>query len=361
MPLPESAPTTATALTVGDLDERELLARILTRLPATRELVGPGDDAAVLAADGQIVVTADTMIEGPDFRSYFSTPRQLGLKAVVSNLADILAMGATPVGLVVSLALPRETPAQWVDEFTDGLVAGLDRHAPGASILGGDLARAPQIVIAVTALGRLDGPPVLRSGARPGDIVAVSGPLGRAAAGLRLLFDGHGEDARFADLVRAQLEPAPDLAAGRRAAAAGVHAMMDLSDGLLLDADRLAHASGVRIDLDPARFDTGTLAALLAPVYGEDAGELALRLQLGGGEEHTMLAAFDPDTPLPEGFTRIGRVHTSECPADPVAEDGDPGVDGCPSGTVPGPGITVAGQRVTPAGWNPFAADTTAD
>lgn len=334
-----SEPQDAVAETVAELGERELLARILRRLPKAELPLGPGDDAAILAApDGQVVVTSDTMIEGPDFRLEWSSPQQLGHKAMVSNLSDIAAMGARPTGLVVALAVPGATPGAFVEGLAEGMARALRRHAPGCGIAGGDLATAPQVLVAVTAFGSLDGqPPVLRSGARPGDALAVSGALGQAAAGLKLLFAGLREsrDAEAQRLIGAQLAPDPDLTAGIRAARAGASAMMDLSDGPLLDADRLAQASGVRIDLEPRRFAhlSDRLASHLARLLGLKplpSAELALALQLTGGEEHTMLATFAKGAALPDGFTRIGTVHAGE------------------------PGVTVGGWPAQARGWDPY-------
>jgi thiamine-monophosphate kinase len=328
--------------TVAELGERELLARILDRLPKVELPLGPGDDSAILEVpDGRVVVTSDTMIEGPDFRLDWSSPHDLGVKAMVSNLSDLAAMGARPTGIVVALALPGSTEAAFVERLAEGMTDALRAHAPCCAIAGGDLATAPQLMIAVTAFGSLDGrDPALRSGARPGDVLAVSGPLGHAAAGLRLLLDGLQEsrDAEAQRLIAAQLAPNPDLTAGVRAVQAGVTAMMDLSDGPLLDADRLAKASGVVVDLEPRRFAhlTDRLAHHPARLLGLrplESVHLALELQLSGGEEHSMLATFPEGTKLPHGFTRIGAVR--EAAGDDF-------------------GVSVSGSPATPRGWDPY-------
>ncbi|MGN7800873.1 thiamine-phosphate kinase [Leifsonia sp. 22587] len=296
----------ASAITLGQASEREALRRIFPRLPqSSATLVGPGDDAAVLAApDGRFVVTTDMMVHGPDFRLAWSGPVDLGWKAAATNLSDVAAMGAVPTALVVAIAAPPETPVAWLEGVADGFREACAELAPGCGVVGGDLSVSATLTFAVTAFGDLEGrTPVLRSGARPGDIVAVSGALGQAAAGLRVLFaeavDASGEpDAdRFAsvaaahpDTVGAQLRPRPPIADGPRAAASGATAMLDLSDGLALDARRVAEASGVAIDLD-----TSTL--------GPDAAT-ALR----GGEDHGLFAAFPAGTQLPGGFRRVGVV-----------------------------------------------------
>lgn len=299
---------------VGDLSERELLARILGILSgSSRALVGPGDDAAVLAAPGgRVVVTTDTLVHGPDFRLAWSSGDDLGFKSAAVNLADVAAMGARPTALIVALAVPEDLSASFVDGLARGFRAACDRLAPGCAVEGGDLTVSETLTIAVTALGVLDDvEPVLRSGALPGHTVAVAGRLGAAARGLEVLFrrfrDADGTpvpvdvellsaDER-AD-VAAQLRPEPPLDAGPVAARAGASAMMDVSDGLLLDATRLAEASGVT----------------LALVGGTDAAALT------GGEDHALLATFPPG-PLPDGFREIGRVEPRG--DHPVTVDGD--------------------------------------
>jgi thiamine-monophosphate kinase len=295
--------------TVGEMTEGEVLGSILRRLGPSRAHLGPGDDAAVIAAPGgRIVATVDTLVHGPDFRLAWSSAFDLGWKAAAVNLADVAAMGARPVSLLVALAMPDDTRSSFVEGLADGLRAACEDLAPGCTVDGGDLTVSDTLTIAVTALGALDdGEPVLRSGARAGDTVAVAGSLGEAARGLDILFERFtdaggvpvgidpalmatlpaGADARA---IVAQLRPRPPIAAGAVGRAAGASAMMDVSDGLALDATRLADASGVTIDLD---------AALLGPDVSR---------ALSGGEDHALLAAFPHGTPVPEPFRRIGTV-----------------------------------------------------
>ena len=291
------------AETLGSLGEAAVLGRIFPRLPAAAsELLGPGDDAAVIATpDGRVVITTDMMIHGPDFRLAWSSPSDLGWKAAASNLADVAAMGAVPTALVVALAAPSDTPVAFMEAFADGLREGCEAMAPGCGVVGGDLSVSAVLTIAVTAFGDLEGrDPVLRSGARVGDVVAVSGPLGLAAEGLRLLFT-HGvvegePDAPAAAAVAkehpvpiaAQLRPHPPIADGKAAAIAGATSMLDLSDGLAIDARRIAAASGVAL----------TLRATPA--------------ELGGGEDHSLLATFPPGAALPAAFRPIGEVVEGE-------------------------------------------------
>lgn len=302
---------------MGELTEATVLAAILRELAPSTALVGPGDDAAVIAApDGTVVATVDTLVHGPDFRLAWSSGFDLGWKAAAVNLADVAAMGARPTALLVALAMPDSTRLSFVSELARGLRAACDELAPGCALEGGDLTVSEVLTVAVTALGSLEGrEPVLRSGARVGDILAVSGELGRAGRGLTLLFDrfrdddGHPVpwttdhlDAAALDDLHAQLRPRPPIGDGIRAAVAGATAMMDLSDGLVLDATRLATASGVSIDIDSA-------------LLGADAASA-----LTGGEDHALLATFALEEQLPPEFRPIGAVRAAG--ADPVLVDG---------------------------------------
>jgi thiamine-monophosphate kinase len=293
--------------TLGQVGELDALKRIFPRLPsAAAELLGPGDDSAVLAApDKRMVITTDMMIHGPDFRLAWSRPYDLGWKAAATNLSDIAAMGAVPTGLVVAIAAPSDTPVSSLESIADGLREGCEALAPGSGVIGGDLSVSTVLTIVITAFGDLEGrAPVLRSGAQVGDVVAVSGTLGLAAEGLRLLFDEgviDGEPdaeaaaavtSRYPEAIAAQLRPAPPIADGKAASLGGATAMLDLSDGLAIDARRIAIASGVALDLSSRA------------VGG--------RVQLDGGEDHALLATFAASVTLPAGFRAIGRVIEGE-------------------------------------------------
>lgn len=293
--------------TVGELSEGQVLRGILDRLPASTAPVGPGDDAAVLSVpDGRVVATTDTLVHGPDFRLAWSSAVDLGYKSAAVNLADVAAMGATPIALLVALAMPDDTPLAFVRGLADGLAEACAELAPGCAVEGGDLTVSDTLTIAVTALGSLEGrEPVRRSGARPGDVVHVIGELGVAGRGLEVLFtrfvDADGApipvtaearaalNAADAHALDRQLRPRPPVADALRAAEAGATAMMDVSDGLALDAERLADASGVTI-----AFDTAALGADPASA-------------LGGGEDHGFLVTFPAGTAGPG--RRIGSVH----------------------------------------------------
>ena len=287
--------------TVGEIGEDELLAMVFPILAAAGEstdvTVGPGDDAAVLApAPGGLVATTDAVVRGRDWRDEWSTGEDVGAKVAAQNLADVAAMGARPVGLLVTLVMSTSTEVDWVLDLARGLATAT------CPVIGGDLSSAPEgvLVVSVTALGSLDGrAPVLRSGARAGDVVAVAGSLGLSGAGLHLLDAGRpGADP---EAVAVHRRPRPPLAMGPVAADAGATAMVDLSDGLLRDASRVASASGVRVDLSAAALEGDV--ARLAPALG---AELAWECVLGGGEEHSLLATFPAGSAVPEGF-RLGR------------------------------------------------------
>jgi thiamine-monophosphate kinase len=295
--------------TISSLGENESLRRTIARLNlATSAIVGPGDDAAVVAAaDGRFCVTTDTMVEGHDFRLDWSTGYDLGFKAVASNVADIAAMGAKPTALVVALCAPGDTSIEWLEAFADGLREACQALAPGAAVVGGDLTTASQVVIAVTAHGDLEGrQPVLRSGAKPGDVIAVGGTLGKAAAGLALLESGNLDAiSSYDELVGVQLRPQPPIALGVAASLAGATSMLDLSDGLSRDLARICKASEVSANIESILLQ-GYEAMLeqAAQAIGADEADWVLH----GGEDHSLLATFSPESVLPRGFKKIGTV-----------------------------------------------------
>ena len=328
--------------TLAEVGEFGLITALSAWLPAgPRTLVGIGDDAAVLAVpDGRVVATTDFLIEGRHFRRDWASAADVGHKAAARSLADCAAMGAEPSALLVALAAPPDLPVSWARELAEGLAAECARG--GAYVIGGDTARADHVVLAVTGLGDLAGrAPVLRSGAGPGDVVAVAGPLGHAAAGLALLEAGLVGD----PLVREHLRPAPPYDAGPEAAGLGATAVIDVSDGLLADLGHVADASGVLIDLDPAALRPGgrllTAARAVAGsrrhsvrtgLVTRPADDEALGWVMSGGEDHSLAAAFPAGTRLPPRWKVIGTV----------AE---------------GHGVVVDGQPwAEPPGWDHFSA-----
>ena len=355
-----------------DVSEGELLARVFPLYAGARPAssgpvpVGPGDDAAVVGTPGgSVVATTDSMVRGLDWRDEWSSAHDVGVKVAAQNVADIAAMGAVPTALLVSLAADPDLEVAWAVELARGIASVAERA--GAPVVGGDLSSAPPgvVVVSVTALGDLRGlSPVLRSGARVGDVVAVCGSLGLSGGGLVLYqrgepdpdlvlgaggvvaaraepVDGAAESVRLTDrtlavraLMRHHRAPVPPWPCGPAAAAAGAHALVDVSDGLVTDLGRVAAASGVSVDLDGSvlreRYAAGPLALALG-------AEEALRQVLSGGEEHSLVGAFADVSSLPEGeepWRVIGRV----------VEAG-----------AQGPTVTVDGVVPNARGWDHFA------
>ena len=293
------------AETLAELGEFAVIDRLVEGRPQPPTvLVGPGDDGAVVAtADGRVVVSTDMLVEGRHFRLDWSTPHDVGRKAIAQNAADIEARGAVATAFVVALGAPGGTLGDDALRLSDGMWE--EASIFGASIVGGDLVAAPQWVISVTALGDLGGrAPVPLSGARPGDTVAVVGGLGRSAAGYGLWLNDIQDDRRDSvELRRSHLVPTVPYGQGRKAADGHATAMTDVSDGLVADLGHIAEASGVGIDLSRAALaaDRDALANA-AEVTGEDPWAWVL----GGGEDHALVAAF-PGA-VPAGWRRIGTV-----------------------------------------------------
>lgn len=328
---PASRERAAPPARLGEVGEDGILAAILPFFPADpSDLVGPGDDAAVVAIGQEaVVVTTDTLVRDRDWRDDWSSAADVGAKAVTQNLADLAAMGAAPRSLVVALVADPATELDWVADLARSI--GQTAGDAGATVIGGDLSSAPGgcLMVSVTALGDLQGRrPVLRSGARVGDVLAVTGSLGASEAGLRVLAGADlAPDPRvrlLADrVVEQHRRPRSPLAAGPQAAEAGATAMIDVSDGLSRDAGRVARASGVGVDLRSEALAPDV--DRIGPILGE---RVALECVLDGGEEHSLLATF-PSPAVPDGWRVIGRV-------------------------VPGDGVTLDGAELRPGGWDHF-------
>ncbi|UAL32026.1 thiamine-phosphate kinase [Nocardioides rotundus] len=285
-------------------------------------LVGPGDDAAVLRVrTGHVVVSTDLMVEGRHFRREWAEAADVGHRAAAQNLSDINAMGGRATSLTVGLAAPGDLPARWALDFARGFAE--EASLVGASVVGGDITRADQIVVAVTVLGACTVSPVLRSGAEPGDVLALHGRQGWAAGGLAVLGRGF-RSPRV--LVEAYRRPEPPYDAGLVAAEAGATAMIDISDGLLAEAGHIARASGVAIDVRTDAFEVPEPLQAVAAATGSD----PMRYLLEGGDDHALLAAFPSAGDVPEGWTVIGEIAEGE-------------------------GVTVDGSEYDgPAGWQHF-------
>jgi thiamine-monophosphate kinase len=289
-------------MTVSEAGEFGLIARVVARLPqGAATLLGPGDDAAIVGApDGRVVVSTDLLVEGRHFRRDWSAGYDVGRKAAAANLADIAAMGALPTALVVGLACPPDLPLEWAEALADGLRE--ECALVGASVVGGDVSRSDAIVVAVTALGDLQGrAAVTRAGARSGDVVAVAGRLGWSAAGYAVLSRGFRSPRVLVDAHR---RPEPPYAAGPAASALGATAMCDVSDGLIADLGHLAVASGVAIDLRRDAFTVTRQMADAAQALGKDPWDWVFT----GGEDHALVATFPPTVALGEDWQVVGTV-----------------------------------------------------
>jgi thiamine-monophosphate kinase len=291
-------------LRLSELGEDGLLAEL-----ERRGLVdGIADDGAELG--GGLVVTQDVLLEGVHFRLEWTSWRDLGYKAAAVNLSDLAALGAEPTALLVSIGLPAETDAARVVELYRGL------NEPGVPVVGGDTTRADAPTLVVTALGRSERVPG-RGGARPGDVLVVTGPLGGSAGGLFALRNGlAGHEA----LVERHRRPPLRLVEGRRLAASA-HALLDLSDGIATDAARMAARSGVRLVVDVDRLPLAEgLPDANEPFWTQ-------------GEDYELLAALAPGDPLAAELPVVGRCERGE------------GVE-----------LLYRGEPLDARGWDPFRA-----
>lgn len=271
------------------MTEDELIAEIRRRvrgIGSRRVVLGIGDDAAAWqpSRSARSVVTTDALVEGVHFTRELMSAHDAGWRALASNLSDIAAMGARPVLATVALGIPPGTDPAWLLECYDG-IAALAKRARCA-IAGGDLTRAPAITLSITVIGEVRPSNLKqRDGALPGDVVAVTGPLGASAAGLRVAGNpALATDARFADVLAVFRRPEPQLRAGKLLGASRhVRAMMDLSDGLSTDLGRLCAASKVGATVEAIPVHPGALTVAVAT------GEDAQRWALDGGEDFQLL------------------------------------------------------------------------
>lgn len=273
--------------------------------PAQTTLLGPGDDAAVIAtADGRVVASTDLLVEHRHFRRDWSSANDIGHKAAARNFADIVAMGAVPTALLVGFGGPGDLEVEWVD----ALVTGIREECGevGAAVVGGDVTAADVVLLAITALGDLQGrAPVTIDGARVGDVVAVTGRLGWAAAGFAVLGRGFRSPV---SVVSAHRRPELPYAEGPNAAQLGATSMTDISDGLVADLGHIAEASGVRIDV---RADALEIPAKLREV-GAALNVDPLVWVLTGGDDYALAATFPNGTRLPDSWRVIGLVGDGE-------------------------------------------------
>ncbi len=313
------------------MSEFDLIARLVEAVAEARRgqpskwhariAVASGDDAAVTVPPGATATSVDSLVEGVHFRRQTAPLGSVGGKALAAALSDLAAMGAAPGEAYVQLGIPDDLDEADCLQLAKGLATVAAEH--DVAVLGGDLTRAPVLWVAITVVGHADSADQLvrRAGASPGDVLAVTGELGGAAAGLLLLDRpelGDALEPEVADaLRRRQLEPSPRLAAGRALAAAGASAMIDVSDGLGGDAAHVAAAGGVRLVIELERLPLQAGVAEVAAAAGTDADELAT----GRGEDYELLAALSPGraveaeakvTATGSALTSIGTVEEGE-------------------------------------------------
>jgi thiamine-monophosphate kinase len=290
-PKPNAKQRTTDSAAMQPADEDSLIQLLKHRYPfkCAQLKAGIGDDAAVIRPKGAAefwLITADMLVESVDFHRGWTLPRQLGRKSIAVNLSDLAAMGARPRFFTVSLAVPSDIPQRWLLDFHDGLTE--KGKAFGAFLIGGDLSSAEKhIMISITALGESQNRKVLyRSGGKPGDLIYVTGSLGRSAAGLKLLQDpdSEGRISFRKQALLAHLDPDPRCDEGLWLAQSGlVSCMMDLSDGLSMDLPRLCAASGIGAEIHVQSLPVFPEAA----TWNLDPVELALH----GGEDYELLFA----------------------------------------------------------------------
>lgn len=291
-----------------ELNEDELIATIRTLLSGEQPgvVLGIGDDAAVVeAGTGEQVLTTDMLIEGVHFELDAISARDLGAKAIVVNVSDVAAMGASPRYALVSIGLTPAVQAAWVVELYAGMRQACDEYA--LALVGGDTNRSDRVVVSVTVVGEvLPGHAMTRAGAQPGDVIVVTGSLGAAAGGLALSRLPATRAARALsepwarELLLALSRPVARVGEGQTLAQAGATAMMDLSDGLAKDLARMCAESGVGARVELANIPVSEALRLGAPLLGVEALELAI----GGGEDYELLATLDL-TDLPRARTEL--------------------------------------------------------
>ena len=300
-PTPPATPTPTSTATLAETGEFGTIAQLVARFgTAPHVLLGPGDDAAVVSVGtGRVVLSTDVLVEGRHFRRDWAEAVEIGARAAAQSLSDVNAMGGRATALTVGLAAPAETPLAWVTGLADGLAQ--EAALVGAVVVGGDLTRADSVMISVTAIGEVDGEPVIRSGARVGDLIAVCGRLGWAAAGLAVL--GRGFRSPRA-VVTAYRRPVVPYEGGPEARELGATSLIDVSDGLVADLGHVCAASGVDAALETARLVVDEPVQAVGAALGVD----PLALVLTGGDDHALVATFPAEVALPGRWTVVGRV-----------------------------------------------------
>ncbi|KQB86437.1 thiamine-phosphate kinase [Corynebacterium lowii] len=295
-------PTSPSGPTIAEVGEHQVIREIMEAAPSRAN----GDDAAVLVSaqpNSRVVVSTDMLVQGRHFRFDWSTPREVGRKAIAQNFADIEAMGARPISALLALSAPVDTPVALIRQIAEGVEEQVEQFS--AELVGGDLTAGENLVLAVTAVGSLGGNrrPLTIDAARPGQRLVAAGALGDSAAGLALL-ERYGRQVppEFVAFRDAHTHPQIPPGRGMIARATGATAATDNSDGLIADLSTMARRSGVAIDLDPQAIAPSEQMVRL----GEHLGIDPWHWVLSGGEDHTIVATTGGD--VPSGFRSIGVV-----------------------------------------------------
>ena len=300
-----SGSNSATLSSLGEFEIidrlREIAETAATKMEASKPIVGSGDDSAIVGfGTSAVAMSIDMFVEDQHFRTDWATGIDIGRRCAAASMSDVCAMGTTPTTLLVAIAAPSDTSYALIREIYSGLVE--EASNAGAQVVGGDMSAGDKIVVAVTAMGVSPKKGFLtRSDAKVGDVVAINGTVGRAAAGLRILQRGLRAPRVLVDAYR---YPTIDYSAGLEARNAGAHAMMDISDGLVSDLAHMAKASGVTINIETASLPVTEELATTASAFGTD----PMQWILTGGDDNVLAATFSAGTTLPVGFYRIGEV-----------------------------------------------------
>lgn len=304
--------------TLREVGESGVIQEIIAAAPSSLN----GDDAAVLlpmAPNSRTVATTDMLVEGRHFRLDWSSPYQVGLKAITQNYADIEAMGARPIGALMALGAPLDTPVSVVREIAEGIAQRTGEY--NTELVGGDVTQAEKITVSVTAIGALGGDrqPLALSAARAGQKVVAHGKIGWSAAGWALLerFGTQLPDPQLQPLVDFHCAPEIEPGRGVIARATGATAMTDNSDGLVHDLTTIAKRSAVKINIYSEAIAPDELLQRAGDLLDHDPWDWVL----AGGEDHTLLGTTMKDAP--SGFRLIGDVHKSNG-TDHLTIDGTP-------------------------------------
>lgn len=293
--------------TIATLGEFGLIERIKAQFPSSDGVVGIGDDCAVLPqqSDMDSLVSTDLLVEGIHFLRHDIHPYQLGWKSAAVNVSDVAAMGGRPTGTFLSIALPQDLEVKWIDEFIRGYKALSDRF--GVPLLGGDTTRSlSTICINVGVMGQIaHNSAKLRSHAQVGDLICVTGPLGDSGAGLQVILESLERDSDAVTLINRHYSPTPQVEAGiALAQTPGVHAMMDISDGIGSDIRHILKSSHVGAEIDIFQLPMSPELKRLCKKHHWE----PIHFAISGGEDYQLLFTMSPNTKPTISHTIVGRI-----------------------------------------------------